>query len=311
MTTKICFLDRATIQDDIVIRAPKMEHTWVEYQKTSVDQVIKRIKDADIVITNKVAITDEILAASPQLKMIAVAATGLDIIDLPACERRHIKVTNIQNYALTTVPEHVITVMLMLRREIQQYQNEVLAGRWQQENNFCFFDKPINNVSQSVLGIIGFGALGKATAKLARALGMTIIYYNRSPRECDYADQVDLKTLISQSDIISCHCALTEETHHLLGKEEFAAMKPSAIVINTARGAIIDEAALAQAITSQQIAGAALDVLPQEPPEIDSPMMLLASQSNVIVTPHIAWASQQAMQNLADQLIDHIEQFKH
>ncbi len=310
MTIKICFLDRATLRSDIKIRLPNFEHRWVEYAKTSDHQVIERINNAQIVITNKVAITDAILAACPQLKMIAVAATGLDIIDLIACERRHIKVSNIKNYALTTVPEHVLTVMLMLKRQIQQYQNEVIAGRWQQEKSFCFFDKPINDLSQSVLGIIGFGALGQATAKLAHNIGMKVIYYNRSQRSCDFAAQVDLETIMTQSDIISCHCALTEETHHLLSVDEFIAMKSTAFVINTARGAIVDEAALAHAIKTHQIAGAALDVLVQEPPELGSPIMSIANNSNVILTPHIAWASQQAMQNLANQLIDHIDQFK-
>ena len=309
MTLKICFLDRATIRDDIKIRSPNFEHTWVEYQKTPVDKVIERIADADIVITNKVAINDKILASCPNIKMIAVAATGLDIIDLVACEKRTIVVTNIQNYALTTVPEHVITVMLMLKRQIVQYQNEVIKGRWQAENNFCFFDKPINDISKSTLGLIGFGALGQATAKLAVKLGMKVKFYNRSDRKSDLAEQVDLNTIITESDIISCHCALTPETHHLLSDEEFDAMKPSAFVINTARGAIIDELALANAIKNHKIAGAAIDVLPQEPPEKNSPLMQIATQSNVILTPHIAWASQQAMQGLVDQLIDNIEQF--
>lgn len=309
MTIKICFLDRATIQSDIKIREPNFKHSWLEYPKTTTDQVVDRIADADIVITNKVKISAKTVSACPNLKLVAVAATGLDHVDLEACKNRNIKVTNITNYALTTVPEHVITTMLMLKRQIVQYQNEVLDGRWQKEKNFCFFDKPIYDLSQSVLGVIGFGALGEATAKLAKNLGMNVIYYNRSEKHSNFAEQVDFETLIKESDMISCHCALTPETHHLLSEKEFHKMKTSVFVINTARGAIIDEAALAEAIISNQIAGAAVDVLPQEPPELDSPMMKIAHQSNVILTPHIAWASQQAMQGLADQLIDNIEQF--
>lgn len=309
MTDKICFLDRKTIRDDIVIRKPSFEHIWKEYPETLEKDIIKHIADSNIVVTNKVAITEEILRACTQIQLIAVAATGLDIIDLQACEKYNVVVKNIQNYALNTVPEHVLTVMLMLKRQVLQYRSEVLKGRWQKEKNFCFFDKPINDLSGSVIGLIGFGALGQATAKLMQSLGLNVIFYNRSKKTSKYAEQVDLNTLIIKSDIISCHCALTDETKNILSTDQFKQMKSTALVINTARGGVIDESALATAITEQQIAGAAIDVLPQEPPLIDSPMMQLASQNNVILTPHIAWASQQAMQGLADQLIDNIEQF--
>jgi glycerate dehydrogenase len=310
MQPLICFLDRSTIREDIHIRPPGFEHDWISYPKTgSEQQALQRISQAHIIVTNKVPITESLLLECPHLKMVAVAATGVDHIDLAACNRRNVVVSNIRNYALHTVPEHVISMILTLNRKVLRYRQEVINGRWQVENNFCFFDQPIEDVNGSTLGIIGYGAIGQATARLAHSLGMQVQYTSRSSKPADFATAVDLQTLLSTSDVISCHCALTAETRHLLDADAFELMQDHAIVINTARGDIIDEQALANAILNNQIAAAAIDVLPSEPPEADSPMMQLANRTNVILTPHIAWASQQAMQLLADQLIDNIEAF--
>jgi glycerate dehydrogenase len=306
---KIAFLDRSTIRSDIVIRQPGFPHAWNEYETTDDDQIVERLQAVDIAITNKVPLTATTLASLPDLKMIAVAATGVDHIDLTSCKQLNITVSNIRNYALTTVPEHVISLIFALRRQLLQYRQEVIQGRWQAENNFCFFDQPIHDIAGSTLGIIGYGALGQATAKLAHVLGMRVQYTSRSDKPADFAKPVDLDTLLKTSDVISCHVSLTPETHHLLNADTLAMMKPSALVINAARGGVIDEQALAEAITNKQIAGAGIDVLPEEPPATNSPLMRIASQTNVILTPHIAWASQQAMQTLADQLIDNIEAF--
>lgn len=306
---RIVFLDRSTIRSDIMIRQPNFAHEWIEYKKTSADQALDRLAKADIVITNKVPVTAGMIAALPDLQMVAVAATGVDIIDLNACHQRHIIVSNIRNYALTTVAEHVITLILSLRRQMQPYQQAVIDGRWNQKQGFCVFDAPIYDLDGAILGIIGFGALGQATARLAYCLGMNIQYYSRTLKPSDIAKAVDLDTLLETSDVISCHCSLTPDTRHLINADALAKMKTSALLINTARGDIVDEQALANALKSGQITAAGIDVLPQEPPQPDSPMMRLAGQTNVIVTPHIAWASQQAMQALADQLIDNIEGF--
>ena len=306
---KIAFLDRSTIRSDIVIRQPDFPHEWSECGATAYDQIIDRLQTVDIAITNKVPLTAATLASLPDLRMIAVAATGVDHIDLDACKAGNITVSNIRNYALHSVPEHAISMMLSLRRQVLQYRQEVIKGRWQQEGNFCFFDQPIQDVNGATLGIIGYGTLGQATAKLAHALGMQVQYTSRSDKAADFSKPVDMETLLRTSDVISCHCPLTPDTRHLLDASAFNKMKPGAIIINTARGDIVDERALAEAITDKQIAGAAIDVLPQEPPAIDSPLMQLADQTNVILTPHIAWASQQAMQILADQLIDNVEAF--
>lgn len=310
MQPHICFLDRSTIRQDIQIRPPAFAHEWVSYGKTgSEHEAIGRISPATIAITNKVPITRSLLKHSAKLKMIAVAATGVDHIDIEACRERGIIVSNIRDYALHTVPEHVIGMILALRRQVLQYRDEVIKGRWQAENNFCFFDEPIQDINGAMLGIIGYGAIGQTTARLAHDLGMQVQYTSRSEKPADFAQPVDLPTLLSTSDVISCHCPLTDQTRHLLDANAFDLMQSHTIVINTARGAVVDEQALANAIETRQIAAAAIDVLPVEPPASDSPMMQLASRNNVILTPHIAWASQQAMQSLADQLIDNIEAF--
>jgi len=306
---KIAFLDRSTIRSDITIRQPDFPHEWSEYETTTYDQIIERLQAVDIAITNKVPLAATTLASLPDLKMIAVAATGVDHIDLDTCKQHHIVISNIRNYALTTVPEHVMSLILTLRRQLLQYRQEIIQGRWQAENTFCFFDQPIYDIAGSTLGIIGYGALGQATAKLAHALGMRVQYTSRSDKPADFAQPMDMDTLLKTSDVISCHVNLTPETHHLLNADTLAMMKPSAIVINAARGGVVDEQALAEAIINKQIAGAGIDVLPEEPPAADSPLMRIASQTNVILTPHIAWASQQAMQTLANQLIDNIEAF--
>ena len=305
----ICFLDRDTLRDDIEVRRPGFPHTWSEYPATPVADVAARIANADIIITNKVAITGNIIATNPQLKMIAVAATGVDHIDLEACRKAGIVVSNIRNYALRSVPEHVVSMILSLRRKVLRYRSEVIRGRWQESGGFCFFDQPINDVHGALLGIIGYGALGQATAKMAHALGMRVQYVSHSRKPKDFAQPVDLDTLISTSDVISLHCPLTPDTNHLLDDSAFAKMKPDVIIVNTSRGAVVDEQALANALINNNIAAAAIDVLPHEPPGDNSPLMTLADQTNVILTPHIAWASQQSMQTLADQLIDNIEAF--
>lgn len=309
MSIKIVFLDRLSIREDIAIRRPDFAHEWVSFNVSLPEQVVERCGDADIVITNKVPLHKEVIESLRRLKMVAVAATGVDRIDVGACHGRGVIVSNIRNYALSAVPEYVISVVLALRRQLLQYRQEVIRGRWQAEDDFCFFDKPIHDVKGALLGIIGYGALGQATARMAHGLGMRVQYYSPSPRDKDFSEPVELDYLLRTSDVISCHCPLNAQTENLIDGHAFARMKPSAIFVNTARGAIVDEQALAEVLMNNKIAGAGIDVLPEEPPAADSPVMQLAGRTNVILTPHIAWASQQAMQLLADQLIDNIEAF--
>ncbi|MGV7207318.1 D-2-hydroxyacid dehydrogenase [Oxalobacteraceae bacterium A2-2] len=301
---RIVFLDRDSVI--ATIRRPAFEHGWEEYPATLAAQAVQRLAGATIAITNKVPLRAAELAQLPDLKLIAVAATGTDIIDLAACRERGIIVSNIRNYAVHTLPEHTFALMLALRRNLIAYRADIEAGRWQQSDRFCLLDHPIADLAGSRLGLMGYGALGKSVAALARAFGMEVVVCTRSPVDDPAVTQVGFDELLESSDIISLHLPLTEHTRNLFGAAELARMKRSALLINTARGGLVDEAALADALRRGVIAGAGFDVLAQEPPP-PSNVLLNLRLPNFILTPHTAWASGQAMQVLADQLIDNIE----
>ncbi|AHJ61787.1 Glycerate dehydrogenase [Granulibacter bethesdensis] len=302
MTQKIVFLDRETL--GATMRKPVFAHEYVEYDVTGPDQVVERLRDATIAITNKVPLRADTLAQLPNLKLIAVAATGTDVIDKVAAKKQGIVVSNIRGYAFNTVPEHVIALMFALRRNLLAYAVDVQNGVWNKARQFCFFPHPIRDIAGSTMGIIGYGALGKSIAERARALGMKVIAYDAFPQE----GLVDFETILRDSDVITIHAPLTDETRNMFGAAEFRKMKNSAILINTARGGLVDEAALAQALKDGEIAGAGFDVLTQEPP-VNGNVLLDPTIPNLIVTPHVAWASTEAMQILADQLVDNIEAF--
>jgi glycerate dehydrogenase len=238
--------------------------------------------------------------------MIAVAATGYDVIDIDACRERGIAVANIRNYAVHTVPEHTFAMIFALRRNLIAYREDVLRGRWQAQDQFCFFDHPIQDLHGSTLGIFGEGALGQATAVIARALGMRVLFADHPPPKAADVEFTDPETVFAQSDIISLHCPLTPASRNFIGIEQFKKMKRSAILINTARGGLVDEHALKTALETGLIAGAGFDVLTKEPPKEGNPLLEVRTP-NFILTPHVAWASDGAMQFLADQLIDNIE----
>ncbi|HEV7815991.1 MAG TPA: D-2-hydroxyacid dehydrogenase [Janthinobacterium sp.] len=302
----IVFLDR----DSLIarVREPAFSHTWQEYPATAAADAAGRLREATIAVTNKVPLRAADLARLPALKMIAVAATGTDIVDLQACRERGIVVSNIRNYAGSSLPEHVFALILALRRNLLAYRADVEAGRWQQAQRFCLLDHPIKDLAGSRLGLAGYGALGQAVARLGRAFGMRVCVYTRTPVHEDGVENVALDELLATSDVLSLHLPLNDQTRHMLGKEQLARMKPSALLINTARGGLVDEAALAAALQAGVIAGAGFDVLTAEPPAAGN-VLLDLRLPNFILTPHVAWASSQAMQALADQLIDNIEAF--
>jgi glycerate dehydrogenase len=303
MTHKIVFLDRESL--DAKVRAPSFPHDYVEYDSTwTPDEIVERLKDADIALINKVPMRAETLKQLPKLKLIAVAATGTDVVDKAQAKAQGITVSNIRGYAFNTVPEHVIGLIFALRRAIVPYANSVKRGDWSRSQQFCYFDYPIYDVAGSTLGIVGYGALGKSIGKRAEALGMKILPYDVFPQD----GLVDFETLLAQSDIITIHVPLTPDTKNMFGTEQFKKMKNSAILINTARGGLVDEAALLDALKSGEIGGAGFDVVAQEPPK-DGNILCDADLPNLIVTPHVAWASKQAMQILADQLVDNVENF--
>lgn len=304
---KVVFLDRNTLAPQTVVRPLGFVHQLAVFESTSPEQLPARIADADIIISNKVRLTAEAIARAPRLKMIAVAATGTDIIDLPACAQRGIIVSNIRNYAGHAVPEHVFALIFALRRNLIAYREAVQRGRWQAAGTFCFFDYPIGELHGATLGIIGNGALGHATANIGRALGMRVLLAGRKGSAGLEPGYTPFEEVLAQSDVISLHCPLLPATRQLIGRAEFAKMLRRPLLINTARGGLVDETALVDAIKAGQIAGAGFDVVSQEPPPLDHPFNALRDYPNFILTPHVAWASDEAMQTLADQLIDNIE----
>jgi glycerate dehydrogenase len=302
MQHTIVFLDRDTV--GAPLRQPNFPHSYKEYPETPVACIVDRLRDATIAILNKVPMRAETLAQLPKLEFIAVAATGTDIVDKLYCRQNGITVANIRHYAFNTVPEHVFALIFALRRNLIAYREDVRNGGWQRASQFCFFPHPIRDIAGSTLGIVGFGELGKSVARRAEALGMQVL-------ATDIVAQpglVDLLTVLRESDIVTLHVPLTQQTRNMIGSKELSMMRRDAILINTARGSLVDEHALALALKTGVIGGAGFDVLSTEPPK-NGNVLLEVDLPNLIVTPHIAWASQQAMQILADQLIENIEAF--
>lgn len=304
MAQHIVFLDRASLKANV--RRPAFAHTWQEYAATKPEEVVERLRDATIAITNKVALRAESLERLRQLRMIAVAATGYDVIDIAASRAHGVAVANIRNYAVHTVPEHTFALLMALRRNLLAYRADVESGRWQQSEQFCFFDHPIRDLYGATLGIVGEGVLGQGTARIARAFGMRVLFADHAPPKASGVEFTPLEQVLAESDVISLHVPLTAETRNMIGIEQLRRMKRTALLINTSRGGLVDEQALVQALKEGLIAGAGFDVLTQEPPRGGNPLLDLRLP-NFILTPHVAWASEGAMQSLADQLIDNIE----
>ena len=306
---RVVFLDRDTISPETVLRELSFSHELEVFDRTTAEQVAVRITDADIVITNKAPVRGAALEGAKRLRLVAVAATGTDVVDVKAANARGVTVSNIRNYAVNTVPEHTFALLLALRRSVVAYRESVARGRWREAAQFCYFDHPIRDLAGSTLGVIGDGVLGKAVAKLGEAFGMKVLF-------SDYKGTTGMGPLYTPfwdvlrlSDVITLHTPLMPSTRNLIGAAEFAAMEKKPLLINTARGGLVDEAALVVALRSGQIAGAGFDVVSTEPPPDDHPLVELLELPNFILTPHVAWASQEAIQGLADQLIDNVEAF--
>ncbi|MDE1883162.1 MAG: D-2-hydroxyacid dehydrogenase [Rhodospirillales bacterium] len=284
-------------------------HEFTSFDATPASLIEARIADADIVITNKTPLGEAAIAASPKLRLIAIAATGTDVVDLAACRARGVAVCNIRGYALHTVPEHTFALILALRRNLLAYRASVAAGRWQQAGQFCYFDYPIKDLAGSTLGVCGGGALGSAVARLGRAFGMEVLSAGRKGEALAREGYVPFDEMLRRADVITLHCPLTPATRHLIGAPEFARMARRPLLINTGRGGLVDEVALGEALRSGQIAGAGFDVASEEPPPPGHSLLTLLDLPNFILTPHVAWASEEAMQTLADQLIANIDAF--
>ncbi len=304
MTTRVVFLDRASLK--ATVRKFAFDSNYVEHEKTSPEQVVPRLQEATIAIINKVPLRADTLRQLPKLKMIAVAATGYDVVDIGYCKEHGIAVANIRNYAVHTVPEHAFSMILALRRNLLAYRQDVEAGVWNKSEQFCFFTHPIGDLHGATLGIIGEGAIGQSTAAIGRAFGMRVLFADHPPPKMEGVNFTPHEEVLAQSDVISLHCPLVPATRNLIDIAAFRKMKRNALLINTARGGLVDEAALIQALDEGLIAGAGFDVLTVEPPRDGHPL-LDVRRPNFILTPHIAWASDGAMQFLADQLVDNVD----
>ena len=306
---KIVILDgRALNPGDLSYDCIKQFGEVTLYERTDTkEDTIARIGDSEIVLVNKVPITQDILDACPNIKLICVQATGYNIVDCDACARKGIPVTNVPSYGTAAVAQFTMALILELCHRVGVHNESVHNGDWVKSTNFCYWLTPQMELGGKTLGILGFGRIGRAVGKLAKAFGMRVIAYNRS--QCDegreIGEYVDLDTLFAQSDILSLHCPLFPETEKIINAENIAKMKDGAMLINTSRGGLLDEEAVAQALNAGKLRGAAVDVVSQEPMAAGNPLL----NSNCIITPHIAWAPVESRQRLLDCVVENIRCF--
>jgi glycerate dehydrogenase len=304
---KIAFLDRSTFSDSITFPAARLAAEWQEHARTAPGEVLTHAADAAVAVTNKVKLPAVLLEKLPRLKLVAVAATGVDHVDLDAARRLGIGVCNVRDYATHSVPEHVFAVLLALRRNLIAYAAAAKNGTWSRAENFCLLNWSIEDLVGSTLGIVGSGTLGQTVAKLGAAFGMRVLFAEQRGASLR-PGRVAFEKVLAEADVVSLHVPLTPATRNLIGATELARLKPSAILINSARGGVVDEVALVAALHAGQLAGAAVDVLSTEPPPADHPL-LTANLPNLLVTPHVAWASRQAQQRMADEVVENIAAF--
>jgi glycerate dehydrogenase len=306
------FLDYATVSfnGDLDPAALRRAMPGLELRDHSTQaEVPEAIAGATIVLLNKLQVTRETMARSPDLKLIVLAATGTNNVDLEAARERNIGVCNLRDYCTASVVQHVLGVMLLLTQKLREYDALVRAGAWQRGDQFCLLDYPIRELAGRRLGIVGHGALGRGVARAAGlALGMEVLVANR-PGGARQPGRLDLDDLLPRVDVLSLHCPLTPQTAGMIGTPQLAHMKPDALLVNTARGALVDSQALADALRGGRLGGAAIDVLPQEPPTRGNPL-LAPDIPNLIVTPHIAWAAREARQRCLDEMAANVEDYQ-
>ncbi|HHJ34203.1 MAG TPA: D-2-hydroxyacid dehydrogenase [Gammaproteobacteria bacterium] len=307
------FLDRPSLYpDDLDFSALNDVAHWQDFDSAS--DIKHCLSETEIIVSNKVLIDAAVIGDAPRLRLICIAATGVNNVDIDVARQRGIVVCNVRAYATSSVAQHVFSLILSLGRKLFSYREAVIRGRWSQSPFFCDFEEPIHELDGKTIGIVGFGDLGQAVAKIARCFGMRILIahsHNAESRvgESDFqAARVAMPELLAESDIISLHCPLTDDNRHLIGAEALSIMRPDAILINTARGGLIDERALLSALEDKQIAAAALDVLEEEPPSGNHPLINYHAD-NLIITPHVAWASQQSRQRLVNEIAKNIEAY--
>jgi glycerate dehydrogenase len=301
----IVFLDRDTVRT--ALRSPQFPHTWKDYPRTPPEHTVGRLTDATMAIVNKVRLHKDELRQLPKLRFIAVTATGYDNIDVAFARECGVRVANVGGYARQSVPEHVMMLMLALRRNLLTFRKAIDAGEWQASPDVALVQYPLEDIGGTTLGLIGYGELAKEVEKRAKAFGMKILIAERRGAKVR-PGRVAFEDVLQQADIVSLHSPLNNETRNLIGASELQMMKPTALLINTARGAVVDSEALAMALQEGRIGGAGIDVLPEEPPRHNDPLLDLRL-ANLIITPHVGWTSRQALAILAEEVILNLEAF--
>jgi len=304
---KIVVVDGATLNPGDLSWQPLMELGSTEvYERSTRSEAIQRCRDAKVIITNKVVIDKETMNELPKLRYIGVTATGFNIIDVEAAKKKGIIVTNVPTYGTASVAQMTFALLLELTQHVGYHAQTVSDGRWCRSSNFCYWDRPLIELADLTMGIIGCGRIGQAVAALARAFGMRVVGFDVAPPDQTSFEYVDIDTLFKASDVVSLHCPLTPQTQQIVSSKTLALMKPTAFIINTSRGPLVNEQELADALNEGRIAGAGMDVLSSEPPSPENPLL---KAKNCYITPHIAWATRSARQRLLDVSINNVRAF--
>lgn len=307
---KLVVLERNSVGTDVDVSCFERFGEVEYYPNTVAENTAERVKDADIVIANKAPMNESTLKDAPDVKLICLFATGFDNVDLDYCKSRGIKVANVVNYSTAAVVQHTLMLALALEEKLAFYDDYVKSDTYANQDRFSNFDRPFGEFEGKTWGIVGMGNIGCGVARVAQALGCKVIFYSASGNStCTEYERVELDTLLAQSDILSLHCPLSDRTRGLINKEAFARMKKSAILVNVARGPVVDTQALYEALTEGQIAAAGLDVLEKEPISKDNPLGNIKDSTKLIITPHMAWASTEARERLVSEVSKNIEAF--
>lgn len=307
---KLVVLERNSAGKDVDVSCFEKFGEVSYYPNTVADNTAERIKDADIIIANKAPLNESTLKTAPNVKLICLLATGFDNVDLAYCKSRGIKVTNVVNYCTSTVAQHTLLLALMLTEKIAFYDEYVKSGTYSAQDRFSNFDRVFHDLEGKTWGIVGMGNIGHRVAGLAQAFGCQVIFYSASGRStCTDYKRVEFDTLLRESDILSLHCPLSDRTRGLINREAFAQMKNSAILVNVARGPVVDTQALYEALISNQIAGAGLDVLEKEPMAKNNPLAQIKDSTKLIITPHMSWASLESRTHLVEEAVKNIKAF--
>lgn len=307
---KLVVLERNSVGTDVDVSCLERFGEVVYYPNTVAENTAERVKDADIVIMNKAPMNESTLKDAPNVKLICLFATGYDNVDLAYCKSRGIKVANVVNYSTAAVVQHTLLLALALEEKLIHYDNYVKSGEYGAQDRFSNFDRPFGELDGKTWGIVGMGNIGRGVAKAVQALGCRVIFYSASGKStCTEYERVEFDELLAQSDILSLHCPLSDRTRGLINKEAFAKMKKTAILVNVARGPVVETRALYEALTQEKIKAAGLDVLEEEPISADNPLNEIKDSTKLIITPHLAWASIEARERLVDEVCKNIQAF--